>query len=179
MLRIASLASLVLTVAGCGWRDPRVPLDEARCQIDTIQANQQQAGLLLTLQQDLQRDLLANPRVHTASVGLYFGSEESRPYSARLVVQFVILMDLNEVAPQSQEAAPASQPATEPAQVKAPTSIAQDVVRQAILQCGWDIERVDDYQYENHCRVRGQLRGAGKPPAAGAGLDILPERKVP
>jgi hypothetical protein len=171
------LALLALTLSGCHFQDPRAPLDDARREIDTIQANQQQAGPLLLLQQDLQRTLLADPHVRTASVGLYYASRERSPYSAVLVVKLIILMEMKDAAPAEQDPVPASQPAAAPSLItESPQHVAQDVVRKALKSHGWDVEQIEDYQYKQQCRVVGEIRGAGLPPSAGAGLDILPMR---
>ncbi len=84
-------------------------------------------------------------------------------FGARLVVQFVMLLELK----------PDALPSTQPAELD---KYVQDLVRTALASCGWEVEEVDTYCHENTWRVRGQIRGAGGPPSAGAGLDILPRR---
>jgi hypothetical protein len=152
-----------LSAAGC-QQDPRVPLDQARHDINDIQAFQLQAERLRPSQEELERALRRDARVLSTSVGFSFSSSGWGHLGARLTVEYVLLLELKKD----------QMPSTQPAELD---KFVQDLVRDALTQCGWDIEEVNTYRYENQWRVRGQVRGQGRPPSAGAGLDLLPDRK--
>jgi len=160
MKRSALLVLLAVLASGCTY-DPRAPIDTARREIHDIQAFQLQAERLRPLQEDLERSLFRDPRVRAASAGLYFACSSSHPYGARLTVRFVLVMELWE----------RSLACTQPADL---TPDVLDMVREALSARGWEVEDVEPYSYENTWQLRGQIRGTGKPPSAGAGLEILP-----
>jgi hypothetical protein len=96
-------------------------------------------------------------------VGLCFSSSGGINCGATLNVQFTILLELKSGA----------MPSTQPAEMD---KFVQDIVRIALANCGWAVESVNTYNYENGWRIVGQIRGANKSPDAGAGLEILPEQ---
>jgi len=148
---------------GC-QTDPRIPLDVAQHEINDVQAFQMQAQRLDPLQENLHKVLASNPRVKNPQVALYFTSSAARPYGARLTVEYVMLFDFDRSNLTFKDETEADR-------------YIQGLVRQALLECGWDIEEVNTYNYEDHWRVRGQIRGAAKPVSAGAGLDVLPDKQ--
>ena len=152
-----------LGAVGC-QQDPRIPLDQAKHEINDIQAFQLQAERLRPSQEELERTLRRDARVLRTSVGFSFSSSGWGHLGARLTVEYVLLLELKKD----------QLPSTQPAELD---KYVQDLVRDALTQCGWEIEEVNTYCYENEWRVRGHIRGAGKPPTAGAGLDILPESR--
>ncbi len=159
-MRLRIVVALIgLAAAGC--TDPRAPLDEARGEINDIQTYQVQAERLRPLQADILRALSMDVRVRDPRVGLFFASKGGRPFGARLVVEYVMLIRLDE----------RNLPSTQPAELH---EYVQGLVRSALAECGWEVEEVDAYTYENQWRIRGRIRGQGKQPTAGAGLDVLP-----
>jgi hypothetical protein len=155
------IAMSAVFLASCG--DPRAPLDLARRDINDIQAYQLQAGKLGPLQEQLHQALNHDIAIKSSLVGLCFSSSGGINCGATLNVQFTILLELKSGA----------MPSTQPAEMD---KFVQDIVRIALANCGWAVESVNTYNYENGWRIVGQIRGANKSPDAGAGLEILPEQ---
>jgi hypothetical protein len=154
-----AIITFALFLASCG--DPRAPLDLARRNINDIQAYQLQCGKLAPLQEQLHQALDRDTAIKTSLVGLCFNSSGNMNYGTRLNVQFTILLEVK----------PGAMPSTQPSEMD---KYMQDIVRIALANCGWEVESVDAYNYENGWRIIGQIRGANKSAAAGAGLEILP-----
>ncbi len=157
-------------VLGCQPQDPRAPLDQARKEINDVEAYQYQSWRLAPLQAALQRALsqagagvIRNPRV-----ALCFGTSDVPPLGARLVVKYVMLFDVRPDAPR------ATQPASREPHNR--DRFVQDIIRAALAHCGWEVEDVYTYDYENCWRVSGQIRGNGIAPSAGTGAELLPPR---
>jgi hypothetical protein len=154
------LVAVVFLLVGC-QRDPRVPLDCALRDINDIRAHQLQSIHLRPLQDDFEQALARDTRVRNPAAAFFFGASGETSHGARLVVRYVALLELRKDM----------LPSTEPAELD---KYVQDLVRNAFAQCGWQVEDVDTYCYENKWRIVGQARGQGKAESAGIGLDILP-----
>ena len=152
-------------------------MDDARRDITTIQTYQLQARQLQPLQDDLQRALLEDGCFQIASVGLSFGSQAYDPTGARLVVRYVLLLELKkDLRPASRPAEASSRPSEPPDRPQVADAV-RTLARNALSRCGWEVEDLYTNDYEQRWCVRGTIRGAGKPASAGAGLDLLPERR--
>jgi hypothetical protein len=162
VLRACLVLALGVCLVGCS-NDPKAPLEQAAREINDVRSLQAQTVRLVPLQEQLRETLAGDPHVQRPQVALYFGrSPFTGPYAARLVVEFVTLLEID----------PRSLPTTQPSEQD---QFVRDLVRAALGRCGWEVEELDSYQYEGRWRVCGQVRGEGKPPPAGAGLDVLPD----
>jgi len=157
-----AIAMSALFLASCRPSDPRAPLDLASRNINDIQTYQLQAGNLGPLQEQLHQALNRDSAIRSSRVGLCFSASTDMNYGARLNVQCTILLEIKNGA----------MPSTQPSEND---KFMQDIVRVALANCGWEVESIDTYNYENGWRIVGQIRGANKSPASGAGLEILPE----
>jgi hypothetical protein len=175
---VVVLAVGTFLTIGCMRQDPRVPLDEARKNINDVRAFQLQALALRGLQDDLQDAFARDSHVVKADVVLYFGTSDGGLSGQRLIVDGVTLLTL---APGSFEP-PKPPPSAQPAQMSPADAEAyrdkyvQDLVRDQLARHGWEVEDVTTYHYEKEWRITCRLRAASAPPWAGAGLDILPKR---
>lgn len=163
MKRVLPLIMLALAAAGC-TNDPKAPLEQAAREINDLHSFQEQARRLLPLEDLIVSRLVRDAHIRNPRVGLYFTSSSLSQFGARLAVEFVMLLDIDE----------ATLPTTQPDEKDL---FVRELARTALEQCGWEIEQLDSYDHQGKWRITGQLRGANKDSTAGAGLDVLPAPK--